>query len=346
MLTSAKTRRDPFCKQKSMVAIDVVSPRNAINRRQRTREGPEPACVPWRSKLRHMLITRVPCRSRNEGSFPRAQKFGDLITADHKVLNEGFESQNNHRYVVVVQDLASQWILSYLCKTKTSKETVKSLQKFLESSQKAKVIFTDNSLEFGISFEELSWNHRTSTPYRSETNGLAERAVRRVKEGTSVELLQFGLDDKCWSDSMKCHCVLRNVQDLVSDGKTPYERRFGESKKTNYSIWCTAGISPKLRERQSENSSIRKENITRKLSRLCFDRGVNLERRHSDCWYWRIRKVGASEIYPWRLNAKEVLITQKDGKFVFPVADGSATLSVRDYEFQESTLRREPTVIR
>ena len=30
----------------------------------------------------------------------------------------------------------------------------------------------------------------TSTPHRSETNGIAERAVRRVKEGTSSVLLQ------------------------------------------------------------------------------------------------------------------------------------------------------------
>ena len=41
-------------------------------------------------------ITRGPCRGRNEGSIPRAAKYGDLITADHKVLNEGSESRNNH----------------------------------------------------------------------------------------------------------------------------------------------------------------------------------------------------------------------------------------------------------
>ena len=46
-----------------------------------------------------------------------------------------------------------------------------------------KVIYTDNSLEFGKSCEELSWNHCTSTPHRSDTNGTAERAVRRVNEG-------------------------------------------------------------------------------------------------------------------------------------------------------------------
>ena len=51
-------------------------------------------------------------------------------------------------------------------------------------------------------------------------------------------------------------------------------------------------------------------------------------------------------MYPRRLNAKEVLITQKDGNFVFLVADGSAKLSGRDCEFQEPTLRRESTVRR
>ena len=26
---------------------------------------------------------------------------------------------------------------------------------------------------------------------------------------------------------MECYCYLRNIQDLLSDGRTPYERRFG-----------------------------------------------------------------------------------------------------------------------
>ena len=45
------------------------------------------------------------------------------ITADHKVLNEGREYRHNHRYSIVVQDLATQWIPSSPCKTKTSQET-------------------------------------------------------------------------------------------------------------------------------------------------------------------------------------------------------------------------------
>ena len=65
-------------------------------------------------------ITRAPCRRRNGGAVLRAENFGDLITADHKVLNENCESRNNHRYAVVVQDLATHWIQAYPCKTKTS----------------------------------------------------------------------------------------------------------------------------------------------------------------------------------------------------------------------------------
>ena len=94
-----------------------------------------------------------------------------------------------------------------------------------------KFIYTDNSLEFDKACEDLSWDHCTSTPHRSETNGIAERAVRRVKEGTSVVLLQSGLDENWWADSMEGFSYLRNIQDLLSDGKTPYERRFGKPFK-------------------------------------------------------------------------------------------------------------------
>ena len=117
-------------------------------------------------------ITRAPCRRRNGRAVPRAENFGDLTIADHKVLSDNCESRNIHRYAVVVQDLATQWIQSYPCKTKTSQETHGSLRKFLDPNRKPEVIYTDNSLDFGEALEELSWSHCTSTPRRSETNGL------------------------------------------------------------------------------------------------------------------------------------------------------------------------------
>ena len=52
-----------------------------------------------------------------------------------------------------------------------------------------------------------------------------------MKEGTSAVLLQSGLNESWWADSMECYTYLRNVTDLLSDGKTPYERRSGQPFK-------------------------------------------------------------------------------------------------------------------
>ena len=70
---------------------------------------------------------------------------------------------------------------------------MRSLQRFLPLGSMLGVIDTDSSSEFTKACEDLSRNHDKSTQYRSETNG-----------------------------------YLRNIQDLLADGKTPNERRFGE----------------------------------------------------------------------------------------------------------------------
>ena len=162
---------------------------------------------------------------------------------------------------------------------KTSQETQRSLQKFLEPDRKPKVIYTDNSLEFGKACEDLSWNHCTSTPHRSETNGIAERAVRRVKEGTSAVLLQSGLNENWWADSMECFSCLRNVQDLLSDGKTPYERRFGKPFKGPIipfdSLVEYFPISAK--DQSIIHPSVWKESLAWIVPRIRFVRGRNLE---------------------------------------------------------------------
>ena len=67
--------------------------------------------------------TRASCRRRAGTVVPKAGNLDDFITADHKILSEESESRNNHRCAVVVQDLTTQWLQSYPCKTKTSQET-------------------------------------------------------------------------------------------------------------------------------------------------------------------------------------------------------------------------------
>ena len=52
-----------------------------------------------------------------------------------------------------------------------------------------------------------------------------------MKEGTSDVLVQSGLNESWWADSMEKFTYLRNVTDLFSDGKTPYERHCGQPFK-------------------------------------------------------------------------------------------------------------------
>ena len=88
-------------------------------------------------------ITRAPCRRRKGEAVPRADNFGDLITADHKVLSDNCESRNNHRYAVVVQDLATHWIQSYPCKKqKLHKKPREACKSSWSRQGKPKVIYT------------------------------------------------------------------------------------------------------------------------------------------------------------------------------------------------------------
>ena len=111
-------------------------------------------------------------------------------------------------------------------KTKLHKKPREACKSSWNPRGNQKSFCTDNSLEFLKACEDLSWNHCTSTPHRSETNGIAERAVRRVQEGTSAVLLQSGLNESWSADSLECYTYLRNMHGLSSDGKTPYGKTY------------------------------------------------------------------------------------------------------------------------
>ena len=260
-------------------------------------------------------ISRTPCRRRIGRAVPRAEHFGALITADHKVHSESCDSRNNHRYAIVVQDFATQWIQSYPCKTKTSQETQRSLQKFLEPDRKPKVIYTDNSLEFGKACEHLSWNHCTSTPHRSETNGIAERALRRVKEGTYAVLSQSGLDENWCADSLECYTYLRNVQGLLSDVKTPYERRFGQPFRGP--ILPFGSLVEYYPKTAKDQSRIHKESLTWIVPRIRIVRGWNLEGWLCGCRPWGVGDDGRIGNLLEKTQCERIIFPKENGNIIF-----------------------------
>ena len=226
------------------------------------------------------------------------------------------ESRNKHRYAVVVQDLAIEWIRSDPCKTKISQETQKRLKKFLVPTRKPKVSYTDNSLEFGKACEDLSWNHCTSTPHQSESNGFAERAVRRVKEVTSAVLLQSGLNENWWADSMECETYLRNVTDLLSDGTTPYERRFGQPfNGPIISFGSLVEYYPISVKDQSRIHQFGKKVLPGLFLGYALYAGRIWKGDVLVADLEELETMDASEIHSNRLNAKEVIFHQKENLF-------------------------------
>ena len=163
-------------------------------------------------------ITRAPCRRRIGRVVPRAENYGDLITADHKVS-------------VKVVNLETIIDMHSWCRLGHSMDSVVSVQNKNCSGNPeklAKVLGTREETLSHLHRQFLgirqSWwrsflNNCTSTPHRSETNGIAERAVRRVKVGTSAVLLQSGLDEKWWADSMECYLSARHSRSLVWWGR-------------------------------------------------------------------------------------------------------------------------------
>ena len=163
-----------------------------------------------------------------------------------------------------------------------------------------------------------------------------------MKEGTSAVLLQSGLDEQWWADSMECYCHLRNIQDLLSDGKTPYERRFG--------IPFNGPVIP-------FGAMVEDHQISAKyISRLHqfgpkVLPGVFLGYVLYAGGIWKgdimvedigeLEEMDASELHARRLNAKEVLTLMKGENFNFPVVDGTVNISGEDLVLKTSTLVRD-----
>ena len=135
-------------------------------------------------------ITRALCRRRIGEALHRGEKFGDLIT---KSSTRSVNQETITGTLSLFKILLLNGFNPIPCKTKTLQETKKSLRKFFEPSEKPKIIYTDNSLEFGKSCEDLSWNHRTSTLHRFP-----------VLEEHLLDYLALRVQEPCTRNALKC----------------------------------------------------------------------------------------------------------------------------------------------
>ena len=168
--------------------------------------------------------------------------------------------------------------------------------------------------------------------------------MRRVKEGTSAVLLQSGLDENWWADSMECYNYLRHIQDLLSDGKTPYERRFGEPFEGPISPFGSlVEYYPISAKDQSRIHQFGKKVLPGLFLGYALYAGGIWKGDILVADIEELETMDASEIYSKRLNAKEVIFPKEKGEFIFPIEDGRIKPLGGDQDLRTSiSIRQRP----
>ena len=100
--------------------------------------------------------------------------FGDIIAADHLVLDGRDQSHDAKRVALTCYDRATMWLESVPCTSKDASTTRTALRDFAGSCN-PKLFYSDNSGELVKAALELEWRHDTSTENRPATNGVIER---------------------------------------------------------------------------------------------------------------------------------------------------------------------------
>ena len=177
----------------------------------------------------------TPSQSKEHGppdKLDEPKNFLDQITADHKILNDEDAAREKDKVAMIIQDRFTSWIKAWPLKQTTAKLAKLCLKRFSGPYLQIKYAYSDGSTELYKAFKDLNISHDPSTAHGPQTNGVAERVVRRVKEGTSVCIAQSGFYECWWGYAMECYCFLRNIVDtLANKGKTPFEFRYR-------SAWC------------------------------------------------------------------------------------------------------------
>ena len=136
---------------------------------------------------------------------------------------------------------------------------------------------------------------------------------------------------------------LRNIQDLLSDGKTPYERRFGKPLEgpINHPFGSLVDYYPISAKDQSRIHQFGKE----VLPGLFLGDALYAGEEFGRVTYWlqtlrSWKRWTHQKIYSERLNAKEVIFPKENGN-IFPAAEERIKLSGGDQELRTPTLIRE-----
>ena len=90
------------------------------------------------------------------------------------------------------------------------------MQDFIKPIDDVQQFWCDNGGERESASRKMGWRMPTFTPGVPQTNGLAERCVRKVKEGGAFGVVQGGFKGKWWWKYSANHCIVRRTLPLLT----------------------------------------------------------------------------------------------------------------------------------
>ena len=126
---------------------------------------------------------------------------------------------------MVALDLATRWRDCFPSAERDSTQSRVALQSFIGPRTTVKTFQCDGARELYKAAVDLGICPTTSRPYVSQSNSIAERAIRHVEEGTRTVLLQAGLPPQWWPFAAKFFCFACNIDE--SQGPSPWSKRHG-----------------------------------------------------------------------------------------------------------------------
>ena len=140
------------------------------------------------------------------------ERFGQLLWADPVIIGKKKISRGitGEKVALFICDAASELCDFPALRAKTSELITIAVQYFL-GDKRGEMLYSDGAEELRVSAERLGLVHRTSTPYRPQSNGRCEVRIRGVVQGTRCLLLQAGLPHRFWPLAGRAWCFGKNV---------------------------------------------------------------------------------------------------------------------------------------
>ena len=116
-------------------------------------------------------------------------------------------------------------------------------------NKKIKVLRSDRGSEYESPFVDFCAQHwiihETTTPYSPQSNGVAERKNRTLKEMINAMLISSGLPQNMWRKAIVTANYLLNKVPKNKAKKTPYELWKGRKSSYKYlQVWgCLAKVA-------------------------------------------------------------------------------------------------------